>query len=90
MGEDHCGHGRSSRRHPHGSEGRDGPGQPLPREGVPGGESPSEEQPFFTGLVVVSFPEGDFIGGKADKSTARRFTFNIDWPFVDKPERVTS
>lgn len=66
-------------------------GTEVPVEVRPaGGESPSEEQPFFTGLVVVSFPEGDFIGGKADKSTARRFTFNIDWPFVDKPERVTS
>lgn len=66
-------------------------GTEVPIEVRPaGGVTPSEEQPFFTGLVVVSFPEGDFIGGKADKSTARRFTFDLDWPFVDKPERVTS
>lgn len=55
-----------------------------------GGEMPSDEQPFFTGLVVVSFPEGDFVGGAADKSSSARLTFTIDWPFVDKPERVTS
>lgn len=55
-----------------------------------GGDVPSEEQPFFTGRVVVMYPDGDLLGGAANKSTNTRFTFAFDWPFLDKPLRVTS
>lgn len=50
----------------------------------------SPTQPHFTGNVVVSEPDGDLLGGEADKSTTSRFTFEGKWPFTAKPTRVTS
>lgn len=55
-----------------------------------GNETPTEDEPWFTGAVEIGEPEGDILGGTANKSPNARFTFGIDWVFTDKPERVTS
>lgn len=55
-----------------------------------GGAVPTEDQPWFTGTVRVAEPEGDILGGTANKSPNTRFTFAIDWPFEDKPTRVVA
>lgn len=55
-----------------------------------GGDSPSEEQPVFEGRVYVTEPEGEVLGGAANKSASTRFTFAIDWRFTGRPVRVTS
>lgn len=55
-----------------------------------GGLSPSSDQPSFTGRVIVTESDGDLLGGEADPSRSNRFTFEIDWPFIDKPTRVAA
>ena len=47
-------------------------------------------QPFITGNVVITEPEGDFIGGEADSSSSARMTFDCSWVFTAKPTRVTT
>lgn len=53
-----------------------------------GGDFPTPEQPWFTGIVTITGSEGDLIGGQANASPRSRFTFAIDWPFRAKPERI--
>lgn len=55
-----------------------------------GGEEPTEAAPWFTGTLEIPEPSGDILGGTASASRSNRFTFEIDWPFEAKPERVTS
>ena len=55
-----------------------------------GGDAPSEDTPWFVGTVRIPEPRGDVLGGTANASRTAKFTFEIDWPFEAKPERVTS
>ncbi|WP_300399884.1 hypothetical protein [Nocardioides sp.] len=54
-----------------------------------GGEMPTEDQPWFTGTVLITETDGDLLGGAAEASPTTRFTFDIDWAFTAKPTRVT-
>lgn len=54
-----------------------------------GGTAPSPTQPHFTGNVVITEPDGDLLGGEANKSNSARFTFDASWVFEAKPTRVT-
>lgn len=47
-------------------------------------------QPHLSFNAVVSEPDGDFIGGEADKSTTARMTFECEWALEAKPTKVTS
>ncbi len=53
-----------------------------------GGSVPSDEQPWFLGTVTILVPDGIVLGGAASPSAANRFTFAIDWPFLEKPTLV--
>lgn len=53
-----------------------------------GGSVPSDEQPWLLGTVTIFMPDGIVLGGAANKSLANRFTFDIDWPFTEKPTLV--
>lgn len=46
--------------------------------------------PFFTANATVTEPDGDFIGGEANSSTASRFTFACSWVLDAKPTKVTT
>lgn len=53
-----------------------------------GNDVPSASQPHFTGTVVVSYPDGVALGGEADASTSNRFTIDVTWDFLEKPEKI--
>lgn len=50
-----------------------------------GGTVESATTPKFTGTVVVTEPDGDFLGGEADRSTKKFFTSEFEWEFTAKP-----
>lgn len=50
-----------------------------------GGTTPSTTNPQFTGTVVVTEPDGDLLGGDADRSASARFTTEVEWVFTAKP-----
>lgn len=54
-----------------------------------GGVVASVDQPAFIGTVVISEPDGDLLGGRANPSVGGRFTFVFDWRFTAKPTRDT-
>lgn len=64
-------------------------GQTAPYEfwpnGRPGGGTATATQPKFTGSVVITEPDGDYIGGEADKSTTKYFTTQFEWATTGKP-----
>lgn len=47
--------------------------------------TPSVTQPKFTCSAVVSEPNGDLLGGQADKSTTARFVSEVEWELTSKP-----
>jgi hypothetical protein len=50
----------------------------------------SAGQPHYSGNVVVQEPDGDFLGGAANRSTTAKFTIDFAWPCDAKPTKVTS
>lgn len=50
----------------------------------------SVSQPHYSFNAVVTEPDGDFIGGEADKSTTARMTTEFSWPLEGKPTKVTA
>lgn len=52
-----------------------------------GGTTPSATQPSFAGNVVITEPDGDLLGGAANKSPSARFTMDFEWEFTAKPVR---
>ena len=55
-----------------------------------GNVTASPTQPHYTFSVVITEPDGDFLGGDADASTTARFTFDVSWLLTAKPTKVTS
>lgn len=53
-----------------------------------GGTVASVTTPKFTMTAVVMEPDGDFIGGEANKSTTSYFTAEFVWDLVAKPVLV--
>jgi hypothetical protein len=51
-----------------------------------GGSTAAVDTPLFTGTVIVTEPDGDFLGGEADRSTKKYFTTEFEWEFTDKPD----
>lgn len=45
-------------------------------------------EPFMTGNVVISEPDGVLIGGEANSSTSARMTTTVRWVFTAKPVEV--
>lgn len=53
-----------------------------------GAAAASPTTPHFTGNVVITEPDGDFIGGEADSSTTARMTFEVAWVLDAKPAKL--
>lgn len=47
-------------------------------------------QPWYSGSVVISEPNGDLIGGDADKSVTGVQTIDVEWVCTAKPTKATS
>lgn len=66
-------------------------GSDLPFEwwpnGRPGGASPTPTaaQPKVSGTVTIQEPDGDWIGGEADKSNTAVMTTEVEWPCTARP-----
>ena len=58
--------------------------------GRPVSGTPSATQPKVTCSAVVSEPNGDLLGGQADKSTTARFVSEVEWELTAKPTLVIS
>lgn len=50
-----------------------------------GGLTESVNTPRFAGTVTITEPDGDFLGGEANKSTTAVFTTEVEWTFTAKP-----
>lgn len=58
--------------------------------GRPVSGTPTTTQPKFSGTVVVLEPDGDLLGGEANKSATQRFIIEVEWEFTAKPTRTTA
>lgn len=47
-------------------------------------------QPKVTGTVTVREPDGELLGGEADKSVTARMLTEVSWPFTAKPTLATA
>ncbi len=45
----------------------------------------STDKPKISGTVTIVEPDGDFLGGEANKSTTAKFTTEVEWIFTAKP-----
>lgn len=55
-----------------------------------GNATPSATEPHFEGTIVVREPDGDLLGGEANRSTSARQVIEVSWPFLAKPTKVTA
>lgn len=55
-----------------------------------GNATPTVGEPHYTFNATVTEPDGDFLGGEADKSTTARFTVDFSWVLDAKPTKVTA
>lgn len=53
--------------------------------GKPVSGTPTTGQPMLAGTCTIVEPDGDWVGGDADKSTTARFTFDFAWTLNAKP-----
>lgn len=52
--------------------------------GYNGGEE-STTYPKISGTVTITEPDGDFLGGEANKSSTAVFVTEVEWTFTAKP-----
>ncbi len=66
-------------------------GQDVPFVVKPYGNltAPSEAQPWFEGIATVTEPDGDFLGGEANKSNTAKMTTEVTWPCLARPDKIT-
>lgn len=55
-----------------------------------GNAAASATEPHFEGTVVVQEPDGDILGGEANRSATARQKIEVSWPFLAKPTKVTA
>lgn len=55
-----------------------------------GNTTATPTEPHFSANCVVTEPDGDFIGGEADKSTTARQVIECVWPAEAKPVKITA
>lgn len=55
-----------------------------------GNAAASLTQPHYSFNATVVEPDGDFIGGEADKSTTAMMTVECSWPLDAKPVKITA
>lgn len=49
------------------------------------GGVPTATYPKFSGSVTIELPDGDLLGGEANKSNTMRFTTEVEWKCTAKP-----
>lgn len=65
----------------------DNPGDTVPFTIAPYGNAvATAAEPHVEGNAVISEPDGDFIGGEADKSPTKKLTIDVEWSM---PSRFT-
>jgi hypothetical protein len=55
-----------------------------------GNADASTSQPHWSGVLSLTEPEGDFLGGTADASRRRILTASMSWLILGRPTRLTS
>lgn len=55
-----------------------------------GNATPSTSEPHFEGTCTITEPDGDLLGGEANRSTTARMTVEVSFPCTGKPTRVTA
>lgn len=50
-----------------------------------GGVTESATTPKITGTVTITEPDGDFVGGEANKSVTATNVVKVEWQFTTKP-----
>lgn len=53
--------------------------------GEPLDSVPTVTQPMLLGTATVAEPDGDFLGGEANKSNTMRFVTEVEWKYTAKP-----
>lgn len=70
------------------------PGTDVPVEvwpyGRPGSGTPTTAQPKLSGTVTITEPDGELLGGEADKSTTAVMLTEVEWTFLAKPTLATA
>ena len=68
----------------------DNAGDTVPFVVSPYGGTAGVDTPTFSGSAVITEPDGDILGGDADKSTSARMTIDVEWPITAKPTITTA
>jgi hypothetical protein len=55
-----------------------------------GNAIPSGSEPHAEGVCTITEPDGDFLGGEANKSNTARMTIEVVFPCTAKPTLVTT
>lgn len=55
-----------------------------------GNVTPTASEPHFTGTCTISEPDGDLLGGEANKSNTAKMTVEVEFPCTGKPTKVTA
>jgi len=50
----------------------------------------TEDTPGYEGNVVITDPDGDFLGGQADSTVNKAQLFNFTWEFDGEPTLITT
>lgn len=58
--------------------------------GRPVSGTASAAQPSFTASVIVSWPDGDVLGGEADASATARMVAEVEWSCLAQPVKAIS
>lgn len=69
----------------------DNAGTDVPYTVMPYGNAvASAGQPHFEGTATITEPDGDLLGGEANRSNTAKMTIEVTWPCTGKPTRVTA
>lgn len=63
-------------------------GDDVPFVLAPNGGPVGANAPTFTGTATITEPDGDLLGGEANKSNTARMTFECAWQCLAKPVRA--
>lgn len=55
-----------------------------------GNATASVTQPHYEFTVIISEPDGEFLGAEADRSTTAVATVDVEWQLTGRPTRVTA
>jgi hypothetical protein len=58
--------------------------------GRPSNGTATTTYPKVTGSVTIVEPDGDFLGGEANKSTTAKFLMDVEWIYTAKPTLATA